>query len=346
MSEAAESIAASADLLHGHRNGGRDWRRAGPLVASALLHLFVLAWLVLPRVPALTPADAPVNVDIVTSSQLASLASAQSSSTAPSSMPPPSSSPASSSEAPSTAASSAPASSAQAASAAASEEPRQASSQPRPRGQPVAGKAGKLVVPVGQADSSSEDASAEASSEASSLASLASAVSEAASAASASAASEAPPNALATATGGGDSIASASAPSEAPPPVGGGTLHPARHFYLSEMLLAPGLAQVRSTLKSLPPARRLAQTCMIEALGQAGHAGYEAEAVYPNVFAPPVASGQTYSASGGAMRVGSTYYRMAYDCTLSPDMSKVTSFSFHIGDNVTQEVVQALGGKN
>lgn len=308
-------------------------------MASAVLHLIILAWLVLPRVPTLTPADAPVNVDLVTSSELASLERA------PSSAPPSSSAPASSSAASSMEPSSVAGSSVEAASAAASSaESQAASSRPLPAGRPVAGKAAGLVVPVGQADLSSEEQSSEASSAASEIASS---TSEAASSESTSAASEAPASALTAASGGSDSAASALAASEVPPPpVGGGTLHPAKHFYLAEMLRAPGLAQVRDTLKTLPPERRLAQTCMIEALGQAGHAGYDADAIVPNAFAPIVAAGQTYAASGGAVRSAGSWYRIAYDCTLSPDMGKVTAFSFHIGADVTSELTSRLGGTN
>jgi len=294
-----------------------------PLLASAGLHLLVLAWLVLPRVPTLVPAEAPVNVDIVTPGQLASLERASSSEA---SSAPASSASASSSEA----ASSAPASSTEPAStAAASEAPRTPASAERPpAGKPAATRSGHLVVPVGTAESSSEEQSSEASSAASDAD------------ASTSAASEAPPQTL-TANGGSDDGANAS--SIAPPtPVGGGTLEPTKHFYLSDMLRAPGLARVRDTLKSLPPERRLAETCEIEALGQAGHAGYNSDAIIANAFAPPVLSGQNYVASGGALRATGAWYRIAYDCTLSPDMSKVTAFSFHIGADVTDVITARL----
>ena len=97
-----------------------------------------------------------------------------------------------------------------------------------------------------------------------------------------------------TANGGGsDGGASSLAPT---PPVGGGTMQPAKHFYLADMLRAPGLSRVRDTLKTLPPERRLAETCEIEALGPGGaaQAGYTADAIIANAFAPPQSSGQTY----------------------------------------------------
>jgi hypothetical protein len=126
--------------------------------------------------------------------------------------------------------------------------------------------------------------------------------------------------------------------------VGGGSLHPATAFYLKEMLRAPGLAQAKATLKTLSPERRLAQTCNIEAYGQAGHAGYQPDAIIANAFAPVTSAGSTYTVSGGAFRSEGNWYRIAYQCVLTRDMSDVVSFSFHIGADVSAEMTARLSG--
>jgi hypothetical protein len=126
--------------------------------------------------------------------------------------------------------------------------------------------------------------------------------------------------------------------------VGGGKLHAARRFYLKDMLASPLLSQAKAALKQLSPARRLAQTCNIEATGQAGGAGYQADAIIANAFAPPEVSGATYSASGGVFRAGGRWYRIAYQCTLNDALSNVSSFSFHIGGDVTDEITARLSG--
>jgi hypothetical protein len=326
----------------------RDDRMRWTVLASVGVHLLVFLILLLPRLPVGEPKPPPaVNVDIVTSSELASLApssaasSIEPSSEASSSQPSeaPSSRP---SEASSSAASSAPPSAAASSEAASSAPPpsHQAASEEAPKPFP-APRGVRTTIPVGPQDSSSETSSGAASGEESS---------EAASAdASASGAPADSGASLLTAAGGGggDATDAASSIEPAPPAmsvVGGGKLHAARRFYLKDMLASPLLSQAKGALKQLSPARRLAQTCNIEATGQAVGAGYQADAIIANAFAPPEATDTTYSVSGGVLRADGHWYRIAYQCTLNKDLSNVASFSFHIGDDVTQEITARLSG--
>lgn len=312
------------------------------VASSILIHVLILGWLLLPRVEALPPPEEPVNVDLVTEEE-ASAADAQSSSeedmssAAPSSEQPSSAAPSSaepSSAEPSSSAASA-ASSAEPASTASSAEAR-AAPQPAPR------PAGRTIIPVGQA-SSAEAASTSA---------------ESSGAPSSAAASEESPSVL-TATGAGeDGAADSSAASElpsAPPdisssaeengplmPVGGGALLPATRFYLEDMLNAPELAQARDAIAQLSPERRLTQTCNIEAMGQAQGAGYLPDTIIANAFAAPTIASPTYQVSGGVFRAQGKWRRIAYECTLSDELTEVTAFDFHIGDDVTAEIEARL----
>ncbi|MEP7239762.1 MAG: DUF930 domain-containing protein [Devosia sp.] len=110
------------------------------------------------------------------------------------------------------------------------------------------------------------------------------------------------------------------------------------------MLKAPGLAQAKGVLKKLPPERRLAQTCNIEATGQAAAAGYPADAIIPNAFAAPSIAGTTYTVFGGAFRADGNWRRIAYECTLTKDLTDVARFSLHIGADVTAEMQARLKG--
>ena len=334
------------------------------VLASVGLHLVVFAVLLLPRLPlAPPPSPPPVNVDLVTARELASLepsssdpsstpassASSSQASEAPSSGSSEASSSPSASAPPSQAASSAEASSQAASSAAASSEA--ASSSPPPASASVeqppkpfpAPKARKVIIPVGPEDSSSEVSSATASSADESSAS------EASSEAASSAALDTIASLLTAAGEGADGASSAASETASAPDtppmsvVGGGQLHAAHRFYLKEMLAAPALSQAKQALKQLPPERRLAQTCNIEASGQAGGAGYAPDAIIANAFAAPEASGTTYSVSGGVFRADGHWFRMAYQCTLDKDLSNVSSFSFHIGSDVTTQIQARLG---
>jgi hypothetical protein len=125
-----------------------------------------------------------------------------------------------------------------------------------------------------------------------------------------------------------------------------GALHAARRFYLDAVLDAPAMARAREAIRKLPPEKRLVQTCNIEAVGQLGNAGrgFSPDAVVANAFVPPVASGSSFTVTGGAFRSGGKWYALAYACTLSQDMDAVTAFSYRIGGDVTATLQPKMGG--
>ena len=123
-------------------------------------------------------------------------------------------------------------------------------------------------------------------------------------------------------------------------------LHAAERFYSADMLDAPALAKVRDVLKTLPPEKRVAQTCNIEAIGQIGNAGkgFSPDAIVANAFAKAEVTASSYTVSNGAFRSGKTWHAVAYTCTLSDDLSAVASFAFHIGGEVTAAMQARAGG--
>ncbi|HVY51592.1 MAG TPA: DUF930 domain-containing protein, partial [Devosia sp.] len=122
-------------------------------------------------------------------------------------------------------------------------------------------------------------------------------------------------------------------------------LHVARHFYLKAMLDAPAMARAREAIKTLPPDKRLVQTCNIEAVGQLGSAGrgFAPDAVIADALAAPVADGSTFTVTGGAFRSDGKWRALAYTCTLSKDLGSIKSFSYRIGDDVTATLKSRLG---
>jgi hypothetical protein len=141
------------------------------------------------------------------------------------------------------------------------------------------------------------------------------------------------------------SASSAEAAPDTPPPVKAGLLRSAKRFYSAAMLDAPAMEKVRKALKTLPPEKRLAQTCNIEAAAQIGSAGrgFTPNALVANAFADPVIAGTSYSVSNGAFRSGQKWYGVGYSCKLSKDYSAVTSFAFHIGSDVTAPMQARFG---
>ena len=350
----------------------RDGRILATVAVSGVLHLLVLGWLLLPpasprepepppavNVDLVPPPSAPSSLDLSLSSEVPQPSSAETPSSedlpssdapasdgapsaeqAPPSGAPASEEPAASAEAASSGASAEePVSAAEGSSAAEPSSAEPASTEPPsgespsaplpsvaaasepPASPPPAPHSRPLIIPVGPSEASSaETASApDASNETSVLAT--------------------------TGPDPGGAVDEASGEAVPVPPAAD-LLRAAKRFYSADMLDAPALAKVRAALKTLPPEKRVAQTCNIEAIGQIGNAGkgFLPDAVVANAFAKAEVTASSYTVGNGAFRSGKTWHAMAYTCTLSDDLSAVTSFAFHIGGDVTAAMQARSGG--
>ena len=123
-----------------------------------------------------------------------------------------------------------------------------------------------------------------------------------------------------------------------------GALRSAKRFYLEAMLSVPSMARARAMLETLPPEKRLAQTCNIEALAQIGNAGerFEPDVVMAEAYARSEMTGTRLAASGAIFRSGKSWYGLAFDCTLSDDLTSVTAFSYRLGADVTDAVLARM----
>lgn len=118
----------------------------------------------------------------------------------------------------------------------------------------------------------------------------------------------------------------------------------AERFYLEAMLSTPSLAPAREMLGTLPPEKRMAQTCNIEALAQVGNAGegFAPDVVMAEAYARQEMAGTRLVANGAIFRSGERWYGLAFDCTLSDDFTRVTAFSYRLGADVTEAVLARL----
>lgn len=118
----------------------------------------------------------------------------------------------------------------------------------------------------------------------------------------------------------------------------------AERFYLEAMLSEPSMARARTMLETLPPEKRLAQTCNIEALAQIGNAGegFSPDVVMAEAYARSEITGTRLAASGAIFRSAERWYGLAFDCTLSDDLTGVTAFSYRLGTDVTDAVLARL----
>ena len=129
-------------------------------------------------------------------------------------------------------------------------------------------------------------------------------------------------------------------------PIVTGTLHTAKRFYLDAILDAPAMARAKDAIKKLPPEKRLSQTCNIEPIGQLGNAGkgYNPDALVADALAKPAIDGSSFNVVGGAFRSDGKWRAISYACTLSKDLSAVTSFSYRVGGDVTAQLKAKIGG--
>lgn len=123
-----------------------------------------------------------------------------------------------------------------------------------------------------------------------------------------------------------------------------GAVRSAERFYLQAMLSLPSMARARAMLETLPPEKRLPQTCNIEALAQIGNAGegFAPDVVMAEAYARLETTGTRLAASGAIFRSGDRWYGLAFDCTLSDDLTSVTAFSYRLGADVTDAVLARL----
>lgn len=123
-----------------------------------------------------------------------------------------------------------------------------------------------------------------------------------------------------------------------------GALRRAERFYLKAMLSVPSMARARAMLESLPPEKRLARTCNIEALAQIGNAGegFAPDVVMAEAYARSEMTATRLAASGAIFRSGERWYGLAFACTLSDDLTSVTAFSYRLGADVTDAVLARL----
>lgn len=118
----------------------------------------------------------------------------------------------------------------------------------------------------------------------------------------------------------------------------------AERFYLEAMLSTPSMARASEMIKTLPREKRVAQSCNLEALAQIGNAGegFTPDVVMAEAYARSEMTGTRLVADGAIFRSQEKWYGVAFDCTLSDDLTSVTSFSYRLGADVTEAVLARL----
>lgn len=113
----------------------------------------------------------------------------------------------------------------------------------------------------------------------------------------------------------------------------------ATRFFSGGLLADPRSRRAREALPGLPPDERIIQLCNIEALEQvhtANAALFEPDFLVAYAMAEVKLSEHAVAADGGAFRSRRRWYQISYSCAVTPDLGKVVSFAYRVGDPIPE----------
>jgi hypothetical protein len=116
------------------------------------------------------------------------------------------------------------------------------------------------------------------------------------------------------------------------------------------VLADPRSRQAKATLPQLEPAERMIQLCGLEAMEQVHlwQPAFRPDSLVAYALSDPAIAANGVHAEGAAFRSEGNWYRMSFDCAVTPDHMRVLSFTFRVGDPVPPEEWEAhnLTGKS
>lgn len=110
----------------------------------------------------------------------------------------------------------------------------------------------------------------------------------------------------------------------------------ADHLMSSDVLADPRSRQARAALAGFDTADRMVQLCGIEAMEQvhAWDTQFQPDSVVAYAMAETKIGPHEVVAEGGAIRSEKRWFNIAYRCELAPDLSRVVSFAFRLGEPI------------
>jgi hypothetical protein len=98
-------------------------------------------------------------------------------------------------------------------------------------------------------------------------------------------------------------------------------------------------------LAKLAPEERAHQACILRGFDivRKDVQLRSADRMKTSIFGRAVLAGTTLSANGGAVRVKGHWYALSFSCTLTADLLKATTFSYHLGKEIPKPRWEDLG---
>lgn len=124
-------------------------------------------------------------------------------------------------------------------------------------------------------------------------------------------------------------------PTDRPVNAAGGMVR-ATHLMSAKVLADPRSAKARKAMKELASSERIVQLCNIEAMEQVHvwKASFQPDFIVAYAMADVTLAGNRLEANGGAFRSKNQWYNIRFTCDVTPDMAKVTAFSFLVGAGI------------
>ena len=111
------------------------------------------------------------------------------------------------------------------------------------------------------------------------------------------------------------------------------------HMLSQDVLADRRSLQARLALAQLSPAEQVEQLCNIEAMAQVGHwnGSLHPDRVVAYAMADTQLKENAFSADGAAVHSQRDWYRLKFQCGLTPDHTKVVNFEFTMGDPIPRK---------
>ena len=102
---------------------------------------------------------------------------------------------------------------------------------------------------------------------------------------------------------------------------------------------------IKDQLAKLDPEERAHQACVIKGIDTIKHDRKlpGADSMKTGIFGRAVFAGDVVTAKGGAVRAHNHWYKLKFDCTVTPDQMKATAFNYEIGAEVPPDKWEDLG---
>lgn len=99
---------------------------------------------------------------------------------------------------------------------------------------------------------------------------------------------------------------------------------------------AYGASAIERTLMKLSPEERAHQACAVKGLSivRRDKRLQKADRLMPDVFSRAKFDGTIVTAKGGAVRIPEHWFAISFQCTVTDDQMKATSFTYELGQEI------------